>query len=66
MRKVTLTILGAMLCALTSAQTYQADTSSYNVDTLLYNGDTDKFINIVILSDGYKEAELSQFEIDAI
>jgi len=65
MRKVTLTILGAMLCALTSAQTYQADTSSYNVDTLLYNGDADKFINLVILSDGYMEAELSQFELDA-
>ena len=66
MKKVILTILGAMLCVLSSAQTYPVDSSSYDVDTLLYNGDADKFINLVILSDGYMEGEFSQFELDAI
>ena len=34
-------------------------------DSLLYNGSVNKFINLVILSDGYTSAELTKFKTDA-
>ncbi|MEO8760007.1 MAG: M64 family metallopeptidase [Bacteroidia bacterium] len=37
----------------------------YNVDTLLYNGNPNKRINLVILSDGYTNAQLPQFVTNA-
>jgi hypothetical protein len=36
-----------------------------DVDTILYNGNLDKHINLVILSDGYTDSELSKFVVDA-
>jgi hypothetical protein len=38
---------------------------NFDVDTLLYNGNSDKHINLVILSDGYTENEFLKFAIDA-
>ena len=32
------------------------------VDTILYNGDPNKFINMVFMSDGFQEAELSDYK----
>ena len=37
----------------------------YKVDTLLYNGDISKYINIVILGDGYISSELTKYNTDA-
>jgi len=37
----------------------------FDVDTLLYNGDPEKYINLVILGDGYMEDELETFSVDA-
>jgi hypothetical protein len=37
----------------------------YKVDTLLYNGDISKYINVVILGDGYTSAELTKYNTDA-
>lgn len=38
---------------------------SFDVDTIMMNGRTASCINIVLLGDGYKIAELSKFELDA-
>lgn len=38
----------------------------FDVDTLLYNGDPERFINVVILGDGYMENELETFSEDAL
>lgn len=38
---------------------------TFDVDTILYNGDDEKLINIVIISDGYQEYEISNFVTDA-
>lgn len=46
------------LCAKAGAQTYV-------MDTLLWNGPADARINVVILGDGYQDAELTQFVEDA-
>jgi hypothetical protein len=35
-------------------------------DSLQYNGNVNKFINLVILSDGYTSAELTKFKTDAM
>ena len=43
-----------------------AKTQTFPVDTLQYNGDISKFINIVILSDGYQSSELTTFQSDAV
>jgi hypothetical protein len=37
----------------------------YPVDTLQYSGNVDKFINLVIISDGYLNTELTKFHYDA-
>lgn len=37
----------------------------FDVETILNSGDDDKRINIVILADGYQQAELAQFIADA-
>jgi hypothetical protein len=37
----------------------------FDTDTIVYNGDSDKHINLVILSDGYTDSELSKFVTDA-
>jgi hypothetical protein len=37
----------------------------FNTDTLLYNGTSNKHINLVIISDGYINHELSKFVTDA-
>ncbi|MBX2827364.1 MAG: T9SS type A sorting domain-containing protein [Flavobacteriaceae bacterium] len=37
----------------------------FDVETIMENGPAEKRINMVILSDGYQEAELDQFIIDA-
>ena len=48
----------ALLSSSVSAQ-------KFDIDTLQYSGDENNFINIVILGDGYKQSELTQFSIDA-
>ncbi len=40
-------------------------TQTFDVDTILYNGDVNKYINIVILGDGYTVGELNLFKTDA-
>lgn len=42
-----------------------AGAQQYKVDTLLYNGDINKYINIIILGDGYTSAELTKYNSDA-
>jgi hypothetical protein len=37
----------------------------FDKDTILYSGNSEKHINLVILSDGYTSGELSKFVIDA-
>jgi hypothetical protein len=37
----------------------------FDKDTIIYNGNSDKHINLVILSDGYTSGELSKFVTDA-
>ncbi|REJ82900.1 MAG: T9SS C-terminal target domain-containing protein [Bacteroidetes bacterium] len=37
----------------------------FNVDTVLYNGDPNNRINLIIMGDGYTNAEMSQFRTDA-
>ena len=37
----------------------------FDVDTLAFNGNSDKHINLVILSDGYRQSELTKFITDA-
>ena len=37
----------------------------FDVDTLVYNGNNDKYINLVILGDGYTSDQLINFVIDA-
>jgi IgA Peptidase M64/Secretion system C-terminal sorting domain len=37
----------------------------YRLDTLLYNGNSSRYINIVILGDGYTTAELVKYKTDA-
>jgi len=37
----------------------------FDKDTILYNGNSNKYINLVILSDGYTADELSKFVTDA-
>jgi len=37
----------------------------FDKDTILYNGSSDKYINLVIMSDGYTNSELSKFIADA-
>jgi hypothetical protein len=38
---------------------------TFDLDTLVYNGNSTKFINLVILGDGYTADELSKFVTDA-
>ncbi len=38
---------------------------SYELDTLFFSGDPDKFINLVILGDGYTTLQLDTFVLDA-
>jgi hypothetical protein len=38
---------------------------TFDVDTLKFSGNSDKRINLVILSEGYQESELNDFIIDA-
>jgi hypothetical protein len=42
-----------------------AGAQQYKVDTLLYNGDINKYINIIILGDGYTSTELTKYNSDA-
>jgi hypothetical protein len=44
---------------------FNAIAQIFDKDTLAYGGNSDKHINLVILSDGYKSSELSKFVIDA-
>ena len=43
----------------------QVSSQIFDVETLKLSGDTDKRINLVILSEGYQESELDQFTVDA-
>lgn len=52
------TLLTLIFCTALTAQTFK-------VDTLQYRGDPDKYINIVILGDGYTAAQLDTFHADA-
>jgi hypothetical protein len=54
MNSVLLSFFGIFIAVCSQAQTYQ-------VETILQNGPTDKFINLVFLSDGFKESELNNF-----
>jgi hypothetical protein len=38
---------------------------TFDIDTIMYHGNENKFINFVILGDGYRESELMQFALDA-
>ena len=42
-----------------------SEAQSFKVDTLFFSGKSEKFINIVILPDGYQESELAKFKTDA-
>jgi hypothetical protein len=44
---------------------YFAVAQKFDVDTIQMNGSTDKFINIVILGDGYTQSQLNDFINDA-
>lgn len=57
-RKI-LVLFAVLNCSLLCAQTL------YSIDTLQYNGNNEKLINLVFLPDGYQQAELDQFIIDA-
>jgi len=37
----------------------------FDVDTLVYNGNSNQYINLVILGDGYTNAEMTKFSTDA-
>jgi len=37
----------------------------FDVDTLVYNGNSNQYINLVILGDGYTNAEMTKFTTDA-
>ena len=41
------------------------EAQSFKVDTIFFSGKSEKFINIVILPDGYQESELAKFKTDA-
>src|SRR5690554_5643272 len=58
MKRLYLSMVAAVMSLPVLAQKFE-------MDTVLYNGNTDHFINIVILGDGYLESELSQFTLDA-
>lgn len=51
-----------LLCFLSS---FKIAAQVFEVQTLKLSGNSDKRINLVILSEGYKDSELSQFIIDA-
>lgn len=59
MRKTILAIL------FQSALLYHSPAQVFQVDTLRYNGHPDKYINFVILGDGYTAAEQDEFITDA-
>ncbi len=58
MKKIILLLLLFSKTSLMNAQVFE-------VDTLQYKGNTDKFINIVILGDGFTETEQSLFIVKA-
>ncbi len=41
------------------------EAQSFKVDTIFFSGKSEKFINIVMLPDGYQESELAKFKEDA-
>lgn len=54
--------LWAILCAsLVFSNISEVRAQLYDVDTLLYHGDVTRFINFVILSDGYRNTQLDTF-----
>lgn len=59
MRKTILAIL------FQSALLYTSPAQVFQVDTLQYNGHPDKYINFIILGDGYTAAEQNEFITDA-
>jgi hypothetical protein len=62
--KTIIRILAIMLCIL-AWPAAQIRAQVFPVDTLLYSGDIGKFINLVIISDGYMENEIAKFHTDA-
>jgi hypothetical protein len=40
----------------------QAKSQTFSVDSVIYNGPIEKFINLVFLSDGFKESELAAYK----
>lgn len=59
MRKLLLPVLFLML------QTYFGNAQAFHLDTLQYKGNSDKFINVVIMGDGYTADEQPKFVSDA-
>jgi hypothetical protein len=53
------------MCAAAILISINVIAQQFDIDTILYNGNSNKFINIVILSDGYTNGELSKFKVDA-
>lgn len=53
------------LCSLFLMITCHSQAQVFNVDTLLFNGNTNKYINLVILGDGYTASEQQDFITDA-
>jgi hypothetical protein len=44
------------------ALAFPAKAQTYHVDSVIYNGPIEKFINLVFLSDGFKESEFAAFK----
>jgi hypothetical protein len=54
-----------LICAAALLIGISAVAQQFDKDTILYNGSSNKHINLVILSDGYTNSELSKFVTDA-
>ena len=53
------------LFALFACITHSLFSQKFDVDTLVYNGNSNQYINLVILGDGYTNAEMTKFSTDA-
>ena len=53
------------LFALFTCITHPLFAQKFDVDTLVYNGNSNQYINLVILGDGYTNAEMTKFSTDA-
>lgn len=54
-----------MLLLLLVVGNYNLDAQTFKIDTIQFKGDVNKYINVVILGDGYTSAEQTLFKSDA-